>query len=122
MRICAFLICVTVLTGCQYERSFMNIDSNSGIPFLGLQLSVDAREFGETSVRQGLNTSTAGDQEFIALAQSPDSSELPTEQGRGWPRSNGTRSPAPHQFPASSVSRPSRCTQRCAPAALQSLN
>ena len=30
------------LTGCKYDRSFMNIDSNSGSPFFGLQLAVDS--------------------------------------------------------------------------------
>ncbi len=30
------------LTGCKYDRSFMNMDSNSGIPFFGLQLAVDS--------------------------------------------------------------------------------
>lgn len=29
-------------TGCEQARSFMHMDSNSGSPFLGLQLSVDA--------------------------------------------------------------------------------
>lgn len=28
--------------GCQYDGSFMQMDSNSGIPFLGLQLAVDS--------------------------------------------------------------------------------
>ena len=30
------------LSGCKYERSFMNMDSNSGSPFFGLQLAVDS--------------------------------------------------------------------------------
>ncbi len=29
------------LAGCKYDRSFMNMDSNSGSPFFGLQLAVD---------------------------------------------------------------------------------
>ena len=29
-------------SGCEQARSFMQMDSNSGSPFLGLQLSVDA--------------------------------------------------------------------------------
>ncbi|MEJ7592394.1 MAG: hypothetical protein WKF77_12655 [Planctomycetaceae bacterium] len=29
------------LPGCKYDRSFMNMDSNSGSPFFGLQLAVD---------------------------------------------------------------------------------
>lgn len=79
MRFCAFLICVTLLTGCQYERSFMNMDSNSGIHFLGLQLSVDTREFGESPVPRDLNNATPDVPEIVALAQSPDASEPSTE-------------------------------------------
>ena len=30
------------LPGCKYDRSFMNMDSNSGSPFFGLQLAVDS--------------------------------------------------------------------------------
>jgi len=30
------------LNGCKYDRSFMNMDSNSGSPFFGLQLAVDS--------------------------------------------------------------------------------
>ncbi len=37
----AFLV-TSSLAGCQYDRSFMNIDSNSGSPFFGLQLAVDS--------------------------------------------------------------------------------
>jgi hypothetical protein len=33
-----------VLTGCQYDRSFLQLNSDSGVPFLGLQLSVDASD------------------------------------------------------------------------------
>lgn len=36
------LLLVTA-SGCEQARSFMQMDSNSGSPFLGLQLSVDAR-------------------------------------------------------------------------------
>ena len=40
-------IAVSVLTcvcaaGCQHARSFLQMDGNSNVPFLGLQLSVDA--------------------------------------------------------------------------------
>ncbi len=42
---CAVVLLVTVfLTGCRYERSFLQMNSDSGVPFLGLQLSVDARD------------------------------------------------------------------------------
>jgi hypothetical protein len=35
------LACLT-LTGCAYDRSFMQMDSNSGVPFFGLQWAVDS--------------------------------------------------------------------------------
>lgn len=31
-------------SGCKYDRSFLHMDSNTGSPFLGLQLSVDAAQ------------------------------------------------------------------------------
>lgn len=40
LPVCLFLL--TLLCGCQYDRSFMNINSDSGVPFFGLQMSVDA--------------------------------------------------------------------------------
>jgi hypothetical protein len=30
------------LSGCAYDRSFMQMDSNSGVPFFGLQWAVDS--------------------------------------------------------------------------------
>lgn len=33
-----------LFAGCQQTRSFLQMDSNSSSPFLGLQLSVDARD------------------------------------------------------------------------------
>ena len=44
MRFATCCVLVFVLTGCQYDRSFLNMNSNNGSPFLGLQLSVDAGE------------------------------------------------------------------------------
>lgn len=44
MRCLACLLILTAVSGCQYERSFLNMDSNSGVPFLGLQMSVDASD------------------------------------------------------------------------------
>ena len=43
------------LSGCKYDRSFMNMDSNSGSPFFGLQLAVDSGS------RAPLNSRSAGD-------------------------------------------------------------
>lgn len=52
----ALLACA--LTGCEHARSFMQMDSNSGSPFLGLQLSVDAEE--QASPEIAAVTPTAG--------------------------------------------------------------
>ncbi len=38
----ALILFVPLLSGCQYDRSFMHMDSNSGVPFFGLQLAVDS--------------------------------------------------------------------------------
>lgn len=43
------------LPGCKYDRSFMNMDSNSGSPFFGLQLAVD------TGTRPPVNRQPARD-------------------------------------------------------------
>ncbi len=32
----------TVISGCSYDRSFMQLDSNSGVPFFGFQWAVDS--------------------------------------------------------------------------------
>lgn len=44
MRLLACCLLTLLLTGCQYENSFLNLNSDSGVPFLGLQMSVDARD------------------------------------------------------------------------------
>ena len=38
----AQILLIPLLSGCQYDRSFMHMDSNSGVPFFGLQLAVDS--------------------------------------------------------------------------------
>ncbi|MEO2031229.1 MAG: hypothetical protein ABGZ35_03995, partial [Planctomycetaceae bacterium] len=47
-----FVVCfllVTLLAGCKYDRSFLNMNSDSGSPFLGLQWSVDADAASEAT-------------------------------------------------------------------------
>lgn len=44
MRFSLSLLLLTVLSGCQYDRSFLQMNSDSGVPFLGLQMSVDASD------------------------------------------------------------------------------
>lgn len=36
------LLLATVISGCSYDRSFMQMDSNSGLPFFGFQWAVDS--------------------------------------------------------------------------------
>lgn len=38
----ALILFIPLLSGCQYDRSFMHLDSNSGAPFFGLQFAVDS--------------------------------------------------------------------------------
>ena len=74
-------VLLAVLSGCQYERSTMNINSDSGIPFLGLQLSVDARDAvlpsGRDSVQQAnVNPASDGFRDVTLRAQSTDGMHL----------------------------------------------
>ena len=52
MRLIASFLLMTLLTGCQYDRSFLNMNSDSGIPFLGLQMAVDASDSRKDSARE----------------------------------------------------------------------
>lgn len=36
------LAIVSLIVGCKYDGSFLQMDSNSGVPFFGLQLAVDS--------------------------------------------------------------------------------
>ena len=44
------IIILFAFAGCERTRSFMQMDSNSGSPFMGLQLSVDAKQPAEDNV------------------------------------------------------------------------
>ncbi len=51
------------LSGCKYERSFMNMDSNSGSPFFGLQLAVDSGSrppVGREPAKDGIRGNLSG--------------------------------------------------------------
>ncbi len=55
----AQILLIPLLSGCQYDRSFMHMDSNSGVPFFGLQLAVDSgsrppRQESETTAPENL--------------------------------------------------------------------
>ncbi len=61
MRLLISFVFVASLAGCQYDRSFMQMDSNNGSPFMGLQLRVDASD------RQA---DDAGEKDRVDLADS----------------------------------------------------
>lgn len=54
MRLLACCLLTVLFTGCQYENSFLNLNSDSGVPFLGLQMSVDATDAQQTESRDTL--------------------------------------------------------------------
>ena len=68
----------TCASGCQHARSFLQMDSNSSVPFLGLQLSVDAGDAQQQSggLDRNVNTMTlrAKDAELQAASLSPTGS------------------------------------------------
>ena len=81
LRGVSYFLLLTVLSGCQYERSTMNINSDSGIPFLGLQLSVDARDAAlpsrRNSVQQAIvNPASDAFRDVTLRAQSTDGMHL----------------------------------------------
>jgi len=50
MRYFVSFLLVALVSGCQYQRSFLNMNSDSGAPFLGMQLSVDASDTNKEPV------------------------------------------------------------------------
>ncbi|MEZ6059588.1 MAG: hypothetical protein R3C19_04430 [Planctomycetaceae bacterium] len=52
---------IALFAGCEYDRAFMQMDSNSGSPFLGWQLRVDASD---------RRRNTVSDSDRIRLADS----------------------------------------------------
>ena len=53
MRRLNLLFLMLLLTGCQHARSFLNMNSNSSSPFVGLELSVDARDANSGTLKTG---------------------------------------------------------------------
>jgi len=51
MRLLFVTLLMASLGGCNYDRSFMSIDSDSGIPFLGLQMQVNSDRVPDDAVR-----------------------------------------------------------------------
>ena len=69
------------LTGCKYDRSFMNMDSNSGSPFFGLQLAVDSGSrppgSGERAVNMDRTVSPRDRYQVIPHHSEPESETRP---------------------------------------------
>ncbi|MEZ6132078.1 MAG: hypothetical protein R3C59_25745 [Planctomycetaceae bacterium] len=79
---------LTLLTGCQQARSYLHMNSDSPSPFLGLELSVDARDAqrGRTPQNDGLTQAkSAGDcRHTLVRFTTPQRSEdfVPTSESR----------------------------------------
>lgn len=70
---CFVVFGLTVLlttAGCKYDRSFMQMDSNSGSPFLGLQWAVDSGS------RPGISEETQSGRELLV---NPEANPHPSE-------------------------------------------
>jgi len=94
--LCSFLL-VTLLTGCQYHRSFLNMNSDSGVPFLGLQMSVDASDAqqDDASADASVQLVSSNDQESSLLL----TSEMMRAQSPEWASSApSTASTTPANF------------------------
>ena len=70
------------LTGCENARSIMQMDSNSGSPFLGLQLAVDAEDVPPAEVA-ALPPTAASPAAVSPTAISP-AALAPTANGQHW--------------------------------------
>lgn len=70
------------LTGCENARSIMQMDSNSGSPFLGLQLAVDAEDVPPAEVA-ALPPTAASPTAVSPTAASP-AALAPTANGQHW--------------------------------------
>ena len=75
MRHLSILFLTLFLTGCQHARSFLNMNSNSSSPFLGLELSVDARDTNSAT------PATDVDLKKTAGSSIPQGSALATADG-----------------------------------------
>ena len=69
-RFVVFALLAALFTGCEYDRSFLQMSSDSGSPFMGLQLRVDARD---SAIQQRETT----EPERIQIASADDTEELP---------------------------------------------
>jgi hypothetical protein len=79
MRQLSILVLMFLLTGCQHARSFLNMNSNSSSPFLGMELSVDAGNTGSGAVSTGVDAQQAEDS-LTPLRTSGPSGDAPTMQ------------------------------------------
>ncbi|MCH2203450.1 MAG: hypothetical protein MK102_15900 [Fuerstiella sp.] len=94
MRYFVSFLLVALVSGCQYQRSFLNMNSDSGAPFLGMQLSVDARDInkepvtGQEAIRlvsADTTVSVSTLKTDTARAQSPERVPADSEKSRFMP-------------------------------------
>ena len=64
-----FSLLTVLFMGCEYDRSFLQMSSDSGSPFMGLQLRVDARD-------SSANKHEEADSERITIARVEDADQL----------------------------------------------
>jgi hypothetical protein len=97
MRLLSSLVLFILLTGCQYDRSFLNMNSDNGVPFLGLQMSVDASESSQKNKAEDVPVHWAAgseDESSFLLA-----SEIMRAQSPEWASSaSSTASMTPENF------------------------
>lgn len=68
-------ILILLLTGCQRTRSFLHLDSNNPSPFLGLELSVDAKSSRPNRATQPLFSGSQAD--VVSLSEDFRSDSVP---------------------------------------------
>jgi hypothetical protein len=78
---------LSILAGCKYDGSFMQMDSNSGVPFFGLQLAVDS---GSRPPEPGQAIESDENSRYHLPLQDSDSSTRTSRLGEDvWPGKPG---------------------------------
>ena len=97
MRLFSSLLLFILLTGCQYDRSFLNMNSDNGVPFLGLQMSVDASDAQQKNKAEDASIQRASGTEHESLFLL--TSEIMRAQSPEWASSaSSTASMTPENF------------------------
>lgn len=98
MRFVACFLMVTLLAGCKYDRSFLNMNSDSGSPFLGVQLSVDATDSQAVPANESVQLVSGRPVESVLTRRT----ETARAQSPEWTTASGSAaSVVPAGFPSS---------------------